>query len=168
MRRPPGEGGRSTTDVPPRGLEERLRDTRAGLENDVGLWAAAPGTPDGVRPVPLSLLRDGTAFLVPTPRAPVTGRNPPADGRVRIGPGPTRDVALVDGTAAPVDVDALGAGTGDAFAAGTGFDPRRPDEPYRYVRVRPRRVRARREVNEMSGRALVREGRRLDGPRTAD
>ncbi|MCX5146524.1 hypothetical protein OHB36_06935 [Streptomyces sp. NBC_00320] len=33
------------TSAPPRGLEERLRDTRARLETDVDLWVATPGSP---------------------------------------------------------------------------------------------------------------------------
>ncbi|MDZ5447134.1 pyridoxamine 5'-phosphate oxidase family protein [Micromonospora sp. 4G57] len=82
----------------PRGLEERLRDTRAKLESDVDLWVATSGSPGGVHLIPLSYLWDGTAFLISTPRASVTGRNLLADGRVRLSLGPTRDVVVVDGT----------------------------------------------------------------------
>ncbi|MBM0226396.1 MULTISPECIES: hypothetical protein [Micromonospora] len=42
--------------------------------------------------------RDGTAFLISTPRDSVTGRNLLADGRVRLSLGPTRDVVVIDGT----------------------------------------------------------------------
>lgn len=157
------------TDVPPpRGLEERLRDTYARLEHDVDLWVATSGTPGGAHLIPLSFLWDGTAFLVSTARASVTSRNLLADPRVRLSLGPTRDVVLVEGTAEPVDVAELGAATGDAFAEKTGFDPRRIDEPYQYFRIRPLRVQAWREVNEQAGRFLMREGRWLGGPTTAD
>ncbi|MET9624646.1 MULTISPECIES: pyridoxamine 5'-phosphate oxidase family protein [unclassified Streptomyces] len=148
------------TGAPPRGLEERLRDTRARLESDVDVWVATPGSP-GVHLIPLSYLWDGDAFLVSTPRASVTGRNLLADGHVRLGLGPTRDVVVVDGTAEPVELADLAAGTGDAFAARTGFDPRELDEPYQYFLIRPRRVQAWREANELRGRDLMRDGRWL-------
>ncbi|MFG3323404.1 pyridoxamine 5'-phosphate oxidase family protein [Streptomyces sp. NPDC048171] len=141
-----------------RGLEERLRDTRARLENDVDLWVATADASRGVHLVPLSYLWDGTAVLVSTPRDSVTGRNLLADGRVRLGLGPTRDVVIVDGTAEPADVAELGQEAADAFAAKTGFDPRKLDEPYQYFRIRPRRVQAWREANELAGRGLMRDG----------
>ncbi|MFD5805225.1 MULTISPECIES: pyridoxamine 5'-phosphate oxidase family protein [unclassified Streptomyces] len=141
-----------------RGLEERLRDTRARLENDVDLWVATAGASRGVHLVPLSYLWDGTAVLVSTPRDSVTGRNLLADGRVRLGLGPTRDVVIVDGTAEPADVAELGQQAADAFAAKTGFDPRKLDEPYQYFRIRPRRIQAWREANELAGRGLMRDG----------
>lgn len=145
------------TDAPPRGLEERLRDTRAKLEGEVDLWVASAGSPGGVHLVPLSYLWDGTAFLISTPRTSVTGRNLLADGRVRLSLGPTRDVVVVDGTAEPVDIADL-AETGDAFAARTGFDPRKLDEPYQYFLIRPRRIHAWREANELRGRDVMRDG----------
>ncbi|MGW5201792.1 pyridoxamine 5'-phosphate oxidase family protein [Streptomyces spiralis] len=147
-----------TTKPPARGLEERLRETRARLESDVDLWVATAGDARGVHLIPLSYLWDGTAIIVSTPRDSVTGRNLLADGRVRLGLGPTRDVVIVDGDAEPVDVSELGAGTGDAFAAKTGFDPRKLDEPYQYFRIRPRRIQAWRESNELAGRMLMRDG----------
>ncbi|MFE2090444.1 pyridoxamine 5'-phosphate oxidase family protein [Streptomyces sp. NPDC057580] len=148
------------TGTPPRGLEERLRDTRAKLESDVDLWVATPGSP-GVHLIPLSYLWEGTAFLISTPRASVTGRNLLADGQVRLGLGPTRDVVVVDGTAEPVDIADLAPETADTFAAKTGFDPRELDEPYQYFLIRPRRIQAWREANELQGRDLMRDGRWL-------
>ncbi|MFI5488631.1 pyridoxamine 5'-phosphate oxidase family protein [Micromonospora echinaurantiaca] len=147
------------TDAPPRGLEERLRDTRARLESDVDLWVATAGSPGGVHLIPLSFLWDGSALLISTPRASVTGRNLLADPRVRLSLGPTRDVVIIDGTAEPVDIADLGPETGDAFATKTGFDPRQLDEPYQYFRIRPRRIQAWREANELAGRVLMRDGR---------
>lgn len=146
------------TQVPPRGLEERLRDTRARLENDVDLWVATSGTSGDVHLIPLSFLWDGEAFLVSTPRASVTGRNLLAERKVRLGVGPTRDVVVVDGVAEAVDIAELGREVGDAFAAKTGFDPRDIDEPFQYFLIRPRRIQAWREVNELPGRDLMRDG----------
>lgn len=143
----------------PRGLDERLGDTRAKLESEVDLWVATSGGPGGVHLIPLSYLWDGAAFLISTPRASITSRNLLAGGRVRLGVGPTRDVVLVDGTAEPVD--AIATATADAFAAKTGFDPRDEDEPYQYFLIRPRRIQAWREADELPGRDLMRDGRWL-------
>ena len=151
------------TDALPRGLEERLRDTRARLESDVDLWVATAGAPAGVHLIPLSYLWDGTAFIISTPRASVTGRNLLADGRVRLGLGPTRDVVVVEGIAEPVDLADLGPDAGNAFATKTGFDPRELDEPYQFFLIRPRRIQAWREANELRGRDLMRDGRWLAG-----
>ncbi|THA70070.1 pyridoxamine 5'-phosphate oxidase family protein [Streptomyces sp. A0958] len=145
------------TTVPPRGLEERLSDTRKRLENDIDVWVASAGGPGTPYLVPLSFLWDGTAILVSTPRDSVTGRNLLADGRVRAALGPTRDVVIVDGDAEAVDAAELGV-TADAFAAKTGFDPRELDQPYQYFRVRPRRIQAWREANELPGRTLMKDG----------
>ncbi|WP_418958212.1 pyridoxamine 5'-phosphate oxidase family protein [Streptomyces tritici] len=144
------------TAAAPRALAERLRDTRERLENDIDLWLASAG-PDGAYLVPLSFLWDGDAFLVSTPRASVTGRNLLADGRVRLSLGHTRDVVVVDGTAEAVDLAGLPAGTGDRFRDRTGFDPRDLDA-YQYFLIRPHRVQAWREANELRGRDLMRDG----------
>jgi hypothetical protein len=146
------------TSAPPRGLEERLRDTRAKLESDIDLWVATSGSPGGAHLVPLSFLWDGTTFLISTPHASVTSRNLLTDGRVRLSLGPTRDVVIVDGTAEPVDITDLPPETGDAFATKTGFDPRKLDEAYQYFLIRPRRIQAWREANELQGRNLMRDG----------
>ncbi len=143
------------TGMAPRGRAERVRDTHEKLESDVDVWVATAGSPGGAHLVPLSYLWDGTAFLVSTPRASVTGRNLLADSRVRLSLGPTRDVVIVDGTAEPVDVSPE---TGDAFAAKTGFDPRELDQPYQYFLIRPQRIQAWREENELRGRDLMRDG----------
>jgi hypothetical protein len=47
------------------------------------------------------------------------------------------------------------------FAARTGFDPRALATPHRWFRTSPRRIQAWREVNELPGRDLTRDGRRL-------
>jgi len=48
--------------------------------------------------------------------------------------------------------------TGDAFAAKTGFDPRQLTSTYLYFRIRPQRLQAWREANELTGRELMRGG----------
>ncbi|PRX43399.1 tRNA-Thr(GGU) m(6)t(6)A37 methyltransferase TsaA [Prauserella shujinwangii] len=148
----------------PRGPEERMRDTLRRLEDDVDAWIATAG---GGRPhlVPLSFRWDGESLLVATPVDSVTARNLRESRRVRVGIGPTRDVVLLHGVAEAVPEPA--APVAEAFVDKTGFDPRGLDTPYQFFRIRPRRVQAWREVNEIAGRELMREGRWLVPPEAA-
>lgn len=47
---------------------------------------------------------------------------------------------------------------GNAFAAKTGFDPRKLADPYLYFRIHPQRLQAWREANELKDRELMRGG----------
>ncbi|MBC2875366.1 MULTISPECIES: pyridoxamine 5'-phosphate oxidase family protein [Streptomyces] len=142
----------------PRELAERLRDTRKRLEEDVDVWLSSADAEGCPYLVPLSFLWDGTHVLVSTVRTSPTSRNLLASGRVRLALGPTRDVVLVEGVAEAADVEELPPGTADAFALKTGFDPRELDRPYQYFRIRPVRIQAWREANELVGRELMRDG----------
>jgi hypothetical protein len=101
----------------------------------------------------------GATLLIATPTSSPTSRNLQATGRARVGVGPTRDVVLIEGTAQALAADDLPGDVGDAFAAKTGFDPRELATPYTYFRIRPRRLQAWREANELQGRELLRDGR---------
>ncbi|KGM13694.1 pyridoxamine 5'-phosphate oxidase family protein [Cellulomonas bogoriensis] len=141
----------------PRELEQRAQDARSRLADDVDLWVATSGAA-GPHLVPLSHLWDGSRILVSTARSTVTARNLVLDGRVRLALGQTRDVVVVDGTAELVKPADLEPAAGDAFAAATGFDPRRLAQPYVYFWVRPWRIQAWREENEIGGRDVMRDG----------
>ena len=144
---------------PARTPQQRKADTLRRLENDVDAWVAtadpATGTP---YLVPLSFLWDGATVLISTPAASPTSRNLRATGRVRLGIGPTRDLVLIEGTVQTETAAAeISAQTGDAFAAKTGFDPRELTG-YAYFRIRPQRLQAWREANELTGRGLMSGG----------
>lgn len=146
--------------VPVRTRAERKRDTLARLARDVDAWVATAG-PTGGSPylVPLSFLWDGNTMLFATPAASPTGRNLRESGKARIGVGPTRDLVLIEGSVLElVPADEVPADTGDRFADRTGFDPRTLSSPYLYVRIRPLRIRAWREADELDGRDLMRDG----------
>jgi Pyridoxamine 5'-phosphate oxidase len=145
--------------APARTPEQRHQDALKRLEQDIDAWVAtadeATGTP---YLVPLSFLWDGTALLIATSAASPTGRNLQARGMVRLSLGTTRDVVLIEGTAQTLRADELSVEIGDAFAVKTGFDPRELSA-YLYFRIRPDRVQAWREVNELKDRELMRDGR---------
>lgn len=138
--------------------QQRKADVLSRLDRDVDTWAATADPASGAPYLmPLSFLWDGSAVLISTPAASPTGRNLQATGRVRLGFGPTRDVIMIEGTVAELANDDITAELGDAFAAKTGFDPRKLSG-YRYYRVYPQRLQAWREVNELEGRDLMRGG----------
>ncbi len=150
-----------------RSTAQRTQDALHRLENDVDAWVA---TADAGAPylVPLSFWWDGASLLISTPAASPTGRNLQATGRVRLGIGPTRDLLLVEGLVETLTEADLPAGAAEAFVAKTDFDPRRQTNLYLFFRIRPRRVQAWREVNELADRDLMRDGEWLAGRAESD
>jgi pyridoxamine 5'-phosphate oxidase-like protein len=145
----------------PRSRGQRRHDTEHRLAHDVDAWVASASA-DGVPYlVPLSFDWDGEALLVATPADSPTGRNLAATRAVRLGLGPTRDVSMIEGEVEVLEMGDLPRERGDRFAARTGFDPRELATPYRWFRITPRRIQAWREVNELPGRELMRDGRWL-------
>ena len=145
--------------APARTKAQRKLDTLHRLEDEIDAWVSTAAS-DGGTPylVPLSFMWDGTTVLVATPASSPTGRNLKATGKVRLGIGATRDVVLIEGSAEAVEAGELPGEVGDAFAAKTGFDPRVLASRYLYFRIRPQRIQAWRESNELSGRELMRDG----------
>jgi hypothetical protein len=145
--------------APARSAAARQQDTLRRLETDIDCWVSTADPQTGTPYlVPLSFLWDGAILLLSTVAASPTSRNLQATGQVRLGIGPTRDVVLIEGTVETLLPAELTVEVGDAFAAKTGFDPRRPSSPYLYFRVTPQRLQAWREVNEIADRDLVRDG----------
>ena len=145
----------------PRSRAERRRDTEHRLGHDVDVWVASASVEGAPYLVPLSFDWDGEALLVATPADSPTGRNLASTRAVRLGLGHTRDVSMIDGEVAVLELDALPREHGDRFAARSGFDPRAEDERYRWFRISPRRIQAWREADELPGRELMRDGRWL-------
>lgn len=145
----------------PRSLTRRRRDTEHRLTHDVDLWVASASADGAPYLVPLSFEWDGETLLTATPADSPTGANLAATRTARLGLGPTRDVTMIDGEVETIEMDALPQERADRFAERTGFDPREQTAPYRWFRITPRRVQAWREVNELPGRTLMRDGRWL-------
>jgi Pyridoxamine 5'-phosphate oxidase len=145
----------------PRSRAQRRRDTEHRLAHDIDAWVASASADGMPYLVPLSFDWDGEALLVATPADSPTGRNLAAARAVRLGLGPTRDVSMIEGEVEVLEMGELPRERGDRFAARTGFDPRELATPYRWFRITPRRIQAWREVNELPGRELMRDGRWL-------
>ncbi len=138
---------------------ERVADTRVRLGRDVDAWVASASAQGGVPClVPLSFLWVDEAFLLATLADGPTDRNLSDGGTARLALDGTRDVVLVDGEAETLPLAAVPDPAAEAFAAHTGFDPRAEPEAYAWIRVRPRWVRAWRDVPELQGRVVMRDG----------
>ena len=148
---------------PARAPGQRKLDALNRLDHDIDAWVATAGPGNGApHLVPLSFLWDGFTLLLATAASSPTSRNLQATGKVVLGIGPTRDVVLIEGTVRTLAVSEIPNEVGDAFAAKTGFDPRRLKGPYLYFRIHPQRIQAWREANEQQGRELMRSGRWID------
>ena len=123
----------------------------------IDVWvatAAAPGVP---HLVPLSLAWVDERVVIALEASSPTARNLAASGEARLAVGPTRDVVRINAVlerAADVKADkSLGA----AYVAQADWDPRGL-AGYVFIVLRPVRVQAWRESNEIPGRTLMRDG----------
>ncbi|MFJ8184549.1 pyridoxamine 5'-phosphate oxidase family protein [Streptomyces sp. NPDC096105] len=150
------------TEAARRGTAERVRDVieRLGTERDVWLSTAHPD--HGPHQVPLWFLWDGRAVWMCTGAASATVRNVRTEPRVRLALPDTFDVVLLQGEAECFPGREVPDDAAEAFAAKFGWDPRAEEEPYLYVRVVPRTVRAWRGVPELRGRVVMRDGTWLE------
>jgi hypothetical protein len=144
--------------VSPRDPVTRKTDALAMLATpEIDVWVATASDAGEAHLVPLSLAWVGERAVVAVAEASVTHRNLAASGRARLAVGPTRDVVMIDAVlerAVPVgDDDALG----EAYAGQADWDPR-GDTGYVFLVLRPMRLQAWRESNEIAGRTLMRDG----------
>lgn len=148
------------TQPPARSLTQRTRDTLHRLENDVDLWVATADPASGSPyMIPLSFHWDGSVILLATAGASPTGRNLAGLGQVRLALDGTRDVILLEGEVVRAyPASEIGDDLGDAFAARTGFDPRHSAASMIFFEIRPRRIQAWREENELAGRLIMKDG----------
>lgn len=147
----------------PRDVATRTRDALAQLATpaiDVWVATASGGVP---HLVPVSLAWVDERVVIAVAASSVTARNLGATGTARLGLGPTRDVVMLDVVlerSVPCD-QPDGAdenpGLGESYAAQADWDPR-GSSGYVFLVLRPERVQAWREVDEMTGRTLMRDG----------
>lgn len=141
----------------PRLRDERIRDVQQRLGDDVDLWVAtaAGGAP---HLVPLSFLWTDDRILISTSVSSPTTQNLLRSLGAHLALGHTRDVVWIDTEldlfceASAIDTD-----LGDAFAGKAGFDPR-PLRRFAFLWLRPLRIRAWREENELADRDVMTGG----------
>jgi general stress protein 26 len=143
----------------PRTAQQRKRDTLDLLDaRGADIWVASSSPAGKVHLVPLSFAWDGTDLFVAIAAGSVTAKNASDTHRVRIGLGQTRDVVMIDATVESsfptADADAAVA---DRYAEQAGWDSR-ADADFTFLTLRPTRVQAWRESDEIAGRTLMRNG----------
>ncbi len=124
---------------------------------EIDVWVATASESGEAHLVPVSLAWVDEQVVIAIPAKSVTTTNLTSSGRARLAVGPTRDVVMIDAalerTVAVDDDQTLG----EAYAAQSDWDPR-GDSDYVFVVLRPVRLQAWRESNEIKGRTLMRDG----------
>ena len=145
----------------PRDPASRKSDTLAMLATKaIDVWVATASGSGTPHLVPLSLAWVNERVVIAVEESSITARSLIASGEARLAVGPTRDVVVIDVRLEKmVDVDADEA-LGAAYAAQADWDPRR-STGYVFLVLRPVRIQAWRESNEIPGRTLMRDGRWL-------
>ena len=152
------------TDAQPRTQEQRKADTLVKLTAPgVDAWVATAGadTSGHASPylVPLSLAWIEERIVLATEADSVTARNLTSHRHARLGLGPTRDVVMIDAELEHVHgADEVPAGLAQGYAAQADWDPREAGGQMLFLVLRPLRIQAWREVDELPGRALMRDG----------
>lgn len=145
----------------PRDLATRKADLLAALTAPAAdAWVATASGDATPYLVPLSLVWVDDRAVIAFDGGSPTARNIERSGVARLGVGPTRDVALIDTVlerSVGVDDDAH---LGEAYAAQADWDPRGL-AGYVFMVLRPTRIQAWRESNELAGRLLMRDGQWL-------
>jgi Pyridoxamine 5'-phosphate oxidase len=146
----------------PRDRGTRKADTLTMLATPaIDVWVATASAGGAPYLVPVSLAWVDERAVIAVESSSVTARNLTASGEARLAVGPTRDVVMVDAVLEKrVDVDA-NAALGAAYAGQADWDPR-GNPGYVFLVLRPVRLQAWREANEIPGRTLMRDGAWLD------
>ena len=152
----------------PRLSDQRRRDS-LGILSAPGAdaWVATASPEGEAYLVPLSIGWTGELIVLVTERRSPTARNLAASSRSRVALGGTRDVVMID--AEVVAVASLPDATAavlETFATQSGWDPRHDSNAadYQVFSLRPARLQAWREANEIAGRTLMRDGAWVDPP----
>lgn len=143
----------------PRSLAQRLSDTRARLENDIDLWIASAHD-DQPWLVPISFVWWEGEIWIASMGGARTQRNLSASPVVRLALGELRDVVIIDGRAEVAPMERTPKRVLEIYVEKQGGDPSRWADSL--IRIRPTKVQAWREENELEGRHLMRNGRWLD------
>jgi hypothetical protein len=143
----------------PRSRAQRRADTLAKLTAPAAdVWVASAGGSDEPYLVPLSLAWLAERVVLAAEAGSRTARNIVAGGRARLALGSTRDVVMIDALLERAVPSAEAGALADGYAAQSDWDPRDAGGDYVYLVLRPERVQAWRESDELAGRALMRGG----------
>ena len=142
----------------PRDRETRKTDTLAMLATPaIDVWVATASAAGAPHLVPVSLAWVDQRIVIAVEAKSVTARNLTSSGEARLAVGPSRDVTMIDVVLEKTVEVSADEALGKAYVAQADWDPRR-DTGYVFLVLRPVRVQAWREANEIAGRTLMRDG----------
>ncbi|HET6532710.1 MAG TPA: pyridoxamine 5'-phosphate oxidase family protein [Actinoplanes sp.] len=142
----------------PRTLDQRKADTLSRLRAPAAdVWVGSAGAA-GPYLVPLSLAWLDDRVVLALSASSRTARNVTAGGVARLGVGHTRDVVMIDAILERAVPLADAGPIAEGYAAQAEWDPRDAPGDYVYLVLRPDRIQAWREANELDGRLLMRNG----------
>ena len=147
----------------PRPPAQRKADALVLLQTPgIDVWVATAGTSeDGsavAHLVPLSLAWIDERVVIALDGQSTTARNLGTNRPARLAVGATRDVVLIDAVVEDVVAVSDASELADGYRAQADWDPRSAGDSYVFIRLRPERLQAWREVNELAGRTLMRGG----------
>jgi hypothetical protein len=152
------------TQTEPRSGAERKADTLAKLNTkEIDVWVASASVADSgsadAHLVPLSLAWIDERVVIALEPDSRTARNITEHGRARLALGSTRDVVIIDAVLdQAINLEDAPDALTTRYADQADWDPRTDGGRYVYIILRPDRIQAWREVNEMAGRTLMRAG----------
>ena len=144
--------------MPPRDRHQRIRDTLAKLtEPAMDVWVATSSAA-GPYLVPLSLAWVEERVVVAVEGSSRTASNLDGTGTARLALGPTRDVVVIDARLERSVPVAAAPGLAAQYVQQADWDPRTAGDSYLFLVLRPERIQAWREADEIPGRTLMRAG----------
>ena len=149
----------AVTAPPPRTIAQRCADVRERLAAEHHLWIATGDGDRGAHLIPLAYAWDGTRLTVATRERNKTVRNVVRSGRARVALGSPTDVVVIDATVTRSDADPHDPAL-DATFSRLPLDPRRVPGVV-CLHLRPVRIQAWRNLPEIAGRTIMRDGRWL-------
>jgi hypothetical protein len=146
--------------VPPRSTIDRKTDVLAKLAaRRADAWVASASPSGEAHLVPLTLAWNAERIVLATPGDSPTARNIAASARARLALGGTRDVAMIDARLdEAIDLDRAPPKLAEAYARQAGWDPRSAKGAFVFLLLRPERIQAWREADEIAGRTIMRSG----------
>lgn len=142
---------------------QRKADLLESLRQEVDAWVSSASADGDAYLIPLSYIWDGSRLIFSTLETSITTRNLRRAGRARVALPSARDVVLIDGLVSFLASEAS-ADSPDAeeFASRLNWDPRNEPDPYVFFFVTPQRIQAWRDVAELTGRVVMKNGVWLD------
>ena len=147
---------------PRTGLQRKADVIEKLEERHADVWVATATESGAAHLVPLSVAWDGERVVLVTAPDSTTARNIVRSRAARLALGGTRDVVMIDARLDEATaLEDASSELADAYSQQADWDPRSSDGVFVLLLLRPHRIQAWREADEIDGRTLMRDGRWL-------